>query len=472
MKTYNLLFAATASAIVLGGCQRCSNCNPAPVIPCEWHSQLSEGMQGDIPEDFTWWEAFHDPILNSLIERMACQNLDLGMATARIIEARIVRNEGKSALWPHIDGTAAVGGVGYNQDTLHKILNVDCDRHSGQRSVSFFEVGFDAEWEIDLFGVHRHELCSLQAKLDASKEEFHDLWVSLTAELARNYIELRSLQQRLVLLNLNITSQAETLSLLQSLNQTGFRSTLEQNQAQSELSSFHAEKTQLERSIQKTIYRISVLLGYAPGELCEELGPTCSLPQLPCEKPIGIPSELLTRRPDIRKAEKEIAAASEMVASAVAAQFPRISLRGFIGDLGNFQSNSFTWFAGPQLLAPIFNSKAVEQSININKVKAKQAVYAYQKTVLTAFEETENAIASFHAEMERSRYLANAEKFNQESFKLTEDLYNIGAKDYVDVLATQRHFLASQDASLQSQTALLLNYVALYKALGGAWTCE
>lgn len=443
---------------------------PNPEIPCEWHTEISEGMQTTSPDAFIWWESFNDPLLNSLIDRMAAQNLDLYIAASRVLEAREMRKEGNATLYPHIDGTAAYGGLGYNKKIVNKLL--DCHEGSGQKNISFFEIGFDAEWEIDIFGVHRHEIEALKAKVEASKEDFRDIWVSLSAEVARNYIELRALQERVVLLHAGIENQQETLSLLQSLSQTGFKNTLEENQALTNLNILKGQKSHLDLSLRKSIHRLSVLLGHSPGELFCELSQACPLPSLPYEKPIGIPSELLMRRPDVRKAEREIAAANELVARAIAAQFPRISLRGFVGDIGALQSNGFAWFASPQLLAPIFNSRLLEQSVNVNKIKMEQAVYAYQKTVLNALEETENTLASFHHELERSTFLADAEKSSKESLELTEQLYQVGSKDYKDVLIAKRAYLDSQDAHLQSRASLILHYISLYKALGGVWSAN
>lgn len=445
---------------------------PNMEVPCEWHSQISPGMQSCSPDCFCWWESLNDPVLNSLIERASCQNLDLFIAATRIIEARLEAKGGMAKLYPRLDGSATYGNVGFNRKILNRILDQDCCRdHKGskRKSVNFFEVGFDAEWEIDLFGMRAHEISALKAKIEASREEYCHIWISLAAEVAKNYIELRSLQLRLKTLNKNINSQRETIQLTESLTRAGFAGTVDQRQAEEQWNTLVAQRPQMELAINKTIHRLSILLAYAPGDLFCELSEPCLLPTIPRQKPIGIPSELLRRRPDIRKAERDLAAATEMIGSAIAALFPRLSLSGFIGEIGTFCTNGLTWFGGPQLLQPIFNSKLLQQDVEYNRIKAKQACYEYQKTVLGALEETENSIASFHSELERSHYLAQAKKASQDAYELTNHLYKQGFKSYLDVLVANRALLADDEAYLQSQTDLLYHYISLYKALGGGW---
>lgn len=465
----NNTWTAFLLTILLVGCTVGPKYEPPVMdVPCQWNGETNEELQTDSPDGFLWWEALNDPLLNSLIERAVSQNLDLTIAAMRVLEARAEHKGGSSSfLYPHIDASAAYGCSQYNKRTLNKLLGTHGG--SGRQTANFFEVGFDAEWELDLFGMNRHEICALKAKMEASEEEFCHIEITLLAEVARNYIELRGLQQRLDVIVKNINTHKDTLQLTQDLTTSGFASSVDQKQAEEQLHLLAAEKPQIENSIHKTIHRLSILLGYAPGELFEELNMPSPLPCMPCQKPIGVPSELLRRRPDIRKAERDLAAATERVGTAIASLFPRLSLRGFIGDIGALSSNSFTWFAGPQLLAPIFNSKLIEQDIQINKIRTQQALYQYQKTVLEALEEAENAISAFHYEREKNSRLAEAQKASKETYELILQLYQKGFKGYLDVLVADRSFLAAQDAYLQSQVDLLFHYIALYKALGGGW---
>lgn len=437
---------------------------PTPAMPCEWHT-VSDEMQANSPDNFVWWEALNDPQLNELLEKAALQNLDLEIAALRILEARTMLKGGKAQNYPHVDASANCGHVQYDKHALNHVLGTDAKSH-----FDFFEVGFDAEWEIDLFGKNTHDTNALKAQLEASEESYRDVWITLSAEVARNYIELRSQQQSLERLNKNIDAQNETFTLTKDLSHTGFESSIDQQTAQEQLHVLTAQKPQIELAIKRAIHRLSILLGYAPGALYDELCAATPLPQVPCQKPIGIPSELLRRRPDIRKAERDLAAATERVGSAIAAMFPRISLNGFLGDLGTFGSGGGAWYVGPQLLLPIFNSRLLEQDVNINKIQTRQALLEYQKIVLAALEETENAIAAFHYEMQRNHELSQALQASQDANQLTLQLYQTGITSYLDVLVGTRSLLAIQEAYQESQTAMLIEYIALYKALGGDWT--
>jgi NodT family efflux transporter outer membrane factor (OMF) lipoprotein len=447
-------------------------------IPEEWHSINSEGMYSDNPDCFIWWESLNDPLLNSLIQRAAQQNLDLFIAGTRILEARAARRGKMSDLYPHVDASITCGHACYSKDALvNGILGAvfpSHHAHSGKRNINFFEIGFDADWELDLFGMTEHEINALEAKVDAAEENLYDVWITLSAEIARNYIELRSLQQRLELVKKNIESQEDSIHLTQELLTIGVANSIDVLQAEEQLNMLRAQKSLLQLSIDKTIHRLSILLSYPPAELFTELCELRPLPSLPCKKPIGLPSELLRRRPDIRKAERDLAAATESVDSAIAALFPRFSLYGFMGDISTHlqkltHGSSITWFLAPQLLMPVFNSRLLKQDVDLNKIQAQQALFEYQKTVLTALEEVENSIASLYFELERNEQLDESQKANQQSYQLTMQLYQRGLKDYLDVLITQRSLLAAQDSHIQSETELLIHYTSLYKALGGGW---
>ena len=416
--------------IALSACQVGPKYEPPVMeVPCSWQSPLSEGMQVEPPECSPWWGALNDPILNDLIETASLQNLDVFSAASRVLEAREGEKGGRSPLLPRLDGSLTYGHAQFNQRTLSQILGTH--QHSNRRrNVDLFEVGFDASWEIDLFGMHVHELNALRANTEAVCEDFDQILLSLTAEVAKNYIELRGLQERLDVLNKEIAAQKEMLQLREGLSQTGFISLVDQRTAEEELSTLEAKQPALQFAIQKTIFRLAVLLGCAPGELVVTDAP---LPCLPIKKQIGVPSELLRRRSDIRKAERDLAAATHRIGSAMAAYFPRLSLQGFIGDLTNFSSGSFAAFGGSQLLLPLFNSKLIEQDIEINKLKTEQALYAYQKTVLEALEETESVIAAFHFELRKNQHLSEAKSAGREAYELTHQLYQRGLKNYLEV---------------------------------------
>jgi multidrug efflux system outer membrane protein len=439
-------------------------------MPQDWHNNVSGGMAYDSPDNFLWWKALNDPMLDWLIECAALQNLDVSIAATRVLIAR-AESKGltNNLLMPHIDATAGYEHVQYNKNTLDKILGIESAKNSPHHKLDLFEFGFDADWEIDLFGYGRHEACAAEAGVQSVEEEFRDAWITLSAEIAKNYVELRGLQLRLSIMDKNLDAQKSTLSLSEGLVKTGFASSIDQKLAESQLRLMQAERPLLELQVHRAVHRLSVLLGYHPGVLFDELNDCAELPQVPCHKPIGLPSELLRRRPDIRRAERNLAAATEKIGSAVASLFPRISLTGFIGDAGLCGGDGFTWYGGAQLLSPLFNSRMVEQDIKINTHKARQALYEYQKTVLYALEETENAIAAYNGELERNHYLSLAEKSSKEAREMNLQLYEKGFKNYLEQLDSDRTALSAEDAYYQSQVVLLTDYIALYKSLGGGW---
>lgn len=459
-------------------------CNVGPTyhcpdvsVPCEWHSPIPDEMEpASSPDNFVWWEGLNDPVLNSLIERASVYNLDLQLAASRILQSRAERKAKNGDIYPHIDASANYDHVYYSKDALvNGLLGTACPiKDHVRRNVDFFEIGFDAEWEIDLFGVVRHEMKALEALEDASKENFCDVWITLSAEVAKNYIELRSLQKRLEIIDKSIGSQQESVQLITALVDRGILSEFDLRAVEGQLNAFTAQRPLIHLGINKTIHHLSILLGYSPGDLSQELLESSRLPELPSCKPIGVPSELLRRRPDIRKAERELAAATERIGVAIASLFPRFSLRGFIGDISThagslFSPASGTWMAGPQLLVPIFNSKLLLQEVNYNKLLTQQSIYRYQKTVLLALEETENAISSYHFELERNRHLTEAYQANRKALDLMKDLSARGLKNEIDYLEMEKALFNAEGALLQSQVELLIHYVSLYKALAGGW---
>lgn len=453
-------------------------CPPEMKIPEDWCHSPSDSVPLSDCDCFLWWESLNDSTLNSLMQRAANQNLDLFLAGIRILEARQERL-GKSAdLYPHVDASVTAGHLYYSKDALvngilKRAINSRCIK-SVDRNVNFFELGFDASWEIDLFGVTRHQLAALDAKIQSTEEVLKDRWVSLSAELARNYIELRSLQHRHQIMIKQIASQEISLNLIKQLVDIGEADRVNLLRTQNQLDSLLSEKPSLELAIKKAIHRISILTGQLPCELYEELCEAKDLPSLPCERPICFPSELIRRRPDIKIAERNLAASTELLGSAVAGLFPRFSLIGFIGNVGTqlkslTDSASGTWLAAPQILLPIFNSKMLMQDVTLSKIQVQKALFEYQKTVIEAFEDVENALVTLSSDLQSHEAIREVQESSWIMYQLNLDLYERGIKDALEIQQGIRSLYTSEDSTLQSQTRLLLDYISLYKALGGGW---
>lgn len=456
--------------VFLLGCCKTSPEAPLPLdVPDTWSTPLDTSLSEAPPENFTWWKSLNDPTLDWLLETAWEQNLDLHIAMTRVLTARREWEGLKGKRYPHLDGSLTYGHAQYDRKVLNKLLGIHCPKkNSGTKNVDFFELGFDAEWEIDLFGMREHESNAMLATAESMNYEFSNVWLTLSAEIVRNYVELRGFQQRLNLLERSISIQYEILQMAQGLSSGGFESPIDQLNEETRLQTLMAEKPMMQLSIQKAMNRLAVLLGFFPGDLNDSLSSCGSIPLLSDCLPIGIPSELLRRRPDILKAEREVVAATELHAGAVAALFPRLSLYGFVGEIAALCSGgSLAWAAGPQLLLPIFNSRLLEQDVCLNEIKVQQSLYAYQKTVLDALEEAENAISAFNAHKEKKQLLEKAFCRSQESNALTMQLYDGGFKSYTEALGIKKIHLKTEDDYVQSRLLLLLNYVALYKALGG-----
>jgi multidrug efflux system outer membrane protein len=437
-------------------------------IPCEWHTC------SELPQEsntcFTWWEKFNDPVLNQLMELAAEQNLDIKIAAMRVLEARAEANGKTGDLYPHVDGSFNCGHVGLHKKALQDILvSKSCQ---GKSNFNFFELGFDAEWELDFFGMTAHEIAALKAHEEAVLEDLSAVWVTLSAEIAKNYMELRSLQQRQELFLAKIDNQKNELLLNQELKSRGILNDRELSSIQSRSSTLKAELPEIQYNIEKSIHRLSTLLGYYPGDLFDLLICATPLPELPCNPPVGLPSELLQRRPDIRKAERNLASATERVGSAIAALFPRISLWGFVGEINSragslFRPSSFSWAAGPQVVIPIFNSKLLLQDVEYNKLATQEALYTYQKTVLEALEEAENAIAAYTKGTERLIYLNEAYATMRQAEVNEEQLYANGLSSRLTVITLSKQAQDIKEQLIQAELEQRMRYITIYKALGG-----
>ena len=440
---------------------------PTLDIPCEWQTEVPD-VERD--ECFNWWTHLNDPMLSALMLMASEGNLDLQIGMMRVLQARTEANGKKGDLYPHLDGSFNCGHVSFNKKLLDHLVHKSCLNNS---SFSFFEIGFDAEWELDFFGKTAHDIAALKAHEEAVQEDLSAIWVTLSAEIAKNYVELRGLQSRKQLLLEKVEIQTEELTLSEELRTRGLIKTQELNQIIADQNTLAAEIPNIELNISKAINRISTLLGYNPGELSDYLCYYQPL-ELPYNAPIGLPSELLQRRPDIRKAERELASATEKIGSAIASLFPRFSLWGFVGDVSTkggslFDSSSFTWGVGPQVLVPIFNSKLLLQDVEYNKLATQEALYTYQKTVIEALEEAENAIAAYSAGETTLQHIQKTSQTLQESQEYEEELLRKGVSSTLSLLTIKKQTLAAKDTEMQEKTAQLIRYIAVYKALGGSW---
>ncbi len=339
---------------------------------------------------------------------------------------------------------------------------------------NLFQIGFDATWELDVFGGIRRSVEATDADLGAFEESRRDVLVTLISEVALNYVQLRGTQRRLAIAQENIAAQRDTLDLTRDRHRTGFTNELDVTQAAAQLATTQSQVPLLESAIRQAVYQLSVLVGQPPAALVTELEQAAPIPTTPPAVPVGMPSDLLRRRPDIRAAERQLAAATARVGEATADLFPKFSLTGSFGpQVSDIQHlldrRSLAWSIGPGISWPIFDGGRIRANIQVRDAQQEQALATCEKTVLTALQDVENALVAYTNERRRYQALAEAVASNQRSVELSNDLYVRGLGAFLNVLDSQRALYASQDELVQSETTAVTNLISLYKALGGGW---
>jgi NodT family efflux transporter outer membrane factor (OMF) lipoprotein len=442
---------------------------PQTAVPAQWSETPEPGIASGEPqvEPTRWWAVFNDPQIDSLVQRAVASNKDLQAAEARIREARALRSIATAGAYPAV---AASGAYTRSRDSG----NTDSSRSGGVDDEDLFDAGFDANWEIDVFGGVRRSVEAASADVSASEEDYNNVLVTLLAEAVRNYIELRGSQLRISIARENIGSQEQTLELAQARLEAGLGSELEVAQARAQLATTEAQIPALETSMKQSIHRLGVLLGQPPGTLLDELSTSEPMPAAPPEVPVELPSELLRRRPDIRQAERELAAQTARIGVAVADLFPRFFLTGALGlqsaNLSDFvSSGSRFWSIGPSFSWPEFSAGRIRANIKLQEIRQEQALISYEQVVLTSLEEVENALVSYGKEQAARRSLAQSVESNRRSVEISNELYAKGLVDFLNVLVSQRALYQSEDALAQSDQRVLTNLAALFKALGGGW---
>jgi NodT family efflux transporter outer membrane factor (OMF) lipoprotein len=340
-----------------------------------------------------------------------------------------------------------------------------------------FQAGLDAAWELDIFGGVRRNIEASNADIRASVEDRRDVLVTLAAEVGTNYLNLRGSQQQIAIARKNLKAQRHTAEITRKRFEAGFVSALDVASAQAQVATTESQIPSLESAAQGAIYSLSVLLGREPAALLQELATETPIPPAPPEIPVGLPSDLIRRRPDIRRAEAQLHAATARIGVATADLFPKFSLTGSFGfsstdlsSLANWSSRS--WSFGPSVSWPIFAGGRIWWNIEVQNALQEQALIAYEKTVLTALKEVETALVAYAKELERRKSLTDAAENNAKAVDLAMKRYIAGRTDFLSVLTFQGALYQSEDALVQSTRNLTTDLIALYKALGGGWEKE
>lgn len=410
-----------------------------------------------------WWEVFGDSTLTSLVDRAASQNLDVEAAAARVREARATMDAAAAGLQPQVD----VNGSGTRSRS----------KLGGTGNV--FRAGFDAAWEIDVFGGIRRGVEVADARTRAAIEDARDVRVIVAAEVATTYCDLRGAQAELAIAIKNLEAQKQTLDVTSQRFGAGYVGGLDVANARAQVATTESRIPTLEASIRASAYALGVLLGQEPAAMRAELidGAAAPVPAPPATVPVGLPSDLLRRRPDIRRAEENIHASIAQIGVATADLYPKFSITGSLGvQSGNVEglgslANRY-WSIGPSVNWPLLDGGRIRANIRLQKALSEETGIAYRKTVLTALAEVETALVNFGREQERRASLEEAVVANRRAVELAMELYTGGKTDFLNVTNAQGSLFLAEDQLVQSTTAISTNLVALYKALGGGWDQE
>jgi multidrug efflux system outer membrane protein len=420
--------------------------------------------------DATWWKLFQDKELTELVEQTVRHNRDLQAARANLHEARALYMDAGLNLAPTVTSHA-------NYTVQKRSLGALNNLHYAPRDIKLYNAGFDAFWEIDLFGRVRRNVEASSDEVEAQEATLRDLGVSLIAEVARNYFELRGLQNQLATVKKNAKNQAQTLDITRTRLEGGRGTELDTSRASAQLDTTLSTIPPLESAMHQAMHRLSVLTGQLPGALTGKLSLAAPLPTIPKTIQIGQPAELLRRRPDIRIAERTLAAATARIGVATADLFPKVTFVGTIAleastfsGLGAAASDSYS--LGPRISWAALDLGRVYARIKAADARAESSLAQYEQTVLNALEETENALVNYNREKASRELLASAAQASERAHELAHLRFKEGVSDFLTVLDAELRLLQDQERLAQSETATATSLTALYKALGGGWESE
>jgi NodT family efflux transporter outer membrane factor (OMF) lipoprotein len=442
----------------------------------DWYAAVETEMDEAEPDIEKWWETLGDTTLTSLIKEAELANLDLRFAVARVAEVRALRGIAKGDLYPDLvlDGAYSYTKMSENSP-LGQII---AGSESGVEPFSQWETQASSFWEIDLFGRIRRSVEAATAAFEASIEDYRDVLVSLYAEVALNYVEVRSLQRRLNFARQNVAAQRESLELTRDRFESGLTSALDVAQAEQNLAQTESTIPTLESRLNAAFNRLSVLLAQQPGAMHTRLMPGDGvIPTEPSDIMAGVPADVLRRRPDVRSAERQLAAQTARIGVATADLYPTFSIGGFIQTVagtfsGQFEEESLGWGIVPGFRWDLFQGGKIRNNIRAEEARTEQALYTYQQSILVALEEVEDAMVSYDRERVRRARLQEAADASQRAVDLVRTQYISGLTNFQNLLDTQRSLFRQQDELAESEGQVLQNLILLNRSLGGGWSLE
>ncbi len=476
----NILFVTIERSRTLGLTFLCAAVLNACAVGPDYQTPATDAGQAFVnagtPEfsaqdvEVSWWKLFEDKDLSELVDQTLQHNRNLQAARANLREARALYLNAGLNLAPTVTSHA-------NYTEQKRSVGALNNLNYAPRELKLYSAGFDAFWEVDFFGRVRRDVEASSDEVDAQEAGLRDVGVSLIAEVARNYFELRGLQQQLAVAKKNAENQAQTLEITHVRLDSGRGTELDTSRATAQLDSTLALIPPLDNAIHQAMHRLSVLTGRLPGALTEKLSQPAPLPKIPKTINIGRPAELLRRRPDIRIAERALAAATARIGVATADLFPRVT---FVGTLsleastlsGVGGAGSDAYSVGPRISWAALDLGRVYARIKAADARAEASLAEYEQTVLSALEETENALVNYNREQSRRELLTSAAQASIRAHELARLRFAEGVTDFLTVLDTELRLLQDQDRLAQSETATATALAALYKALGGGWEAD
>ena len=457
-----------ALLVMAGGCMVGPNYQP-PQIQTQpgWSGTTNISTNAnthltDSPADLVkWWTRFQDPKLTELVQAALHTNLDVQIAEVRVRQARALRGLDAGGLWP---------SLGLSRSATHKgVVNGPPPAHPNS-----IAAGASAAWDLDFFGATRRQIEADEASIVAANETLHDAQVTLASEVALDYITLRSAQEQIAIAQENLVAQRHTADVTRQKQGVGFAAQLDVANADAQVASTASVIPSLQTAVQQNIFALSVLLNRLPTDLVDDLSKATPVPLTPPEVPVGLPSDLLRRRPDIRAAEANLHAATAGIGVAVAQFFPQFSLSGQFNYQSSLARDLFagpngTYSGGPSVNWPIFSGGSTVSNVRLKKALTEEAYLTYRKTVLTALQDVESQLVAFANEWERRRELSVAVDNNRRALDMSQRLWQIGTTEFLNVLDAERSLFGSQTALAQCNQAISADLVNIYHALGGGW---
>lgn len=436
-------------------------------VPARWGS--AKTTKAPRPAELAeWWRRLNDPLLNELIREAVAGNLNVATAKAKIREARASYRQTRGALFPSLTGSASIT----RSDNGSNVSSGGDITVTGP--LTQHQAGFDASWELDLFGANKRAVEAAFYGMDTAEEDLRATLLTLIGDVSAYYVEARGYRARAALARRTAASQRETVTLTQSKFAAGASSAVDVANAAGQAATTEANIPDLEASYAEAVHRLSVLTGRAPAALTGRLAKSASIPRPRLPIPIGIPADTLLTRPDVRLAERQYAQYTAKIGQAEAARYPSVSLTGDvatsgtrIGDLG--KSSSISWSFGPTLTVPIFNGGQLEAAVEVAQAQRDQYFIAYRAAVLTALEDVENAVVALAQQRIKSRSLTTSVGHYRQAASLGRSLYQSGSQSFLNLLEAERSLYSAEDSLIASQVAITTAYIALNKALGGGW---